>query len=103
MGTTSEPNSKVYIRPFNKNNQWYTGNRTMNEMYLKCQENYANEKLKYQGYLFLNDVYDMLGYTRTRDGQRMGWRDGNTVKFNVSEDGLEFNVSGDISDILDEE
>lgn len=44
-----------------------------NLWYLKQQQNYANEKLKTQGYLFLNDVYDMLGIPRTQAGQFVGW------------------------------
>ena len=37
------------------------------------QQNYANEKLTAQGYLFLNDVYDMFGIPRTKAGQIVGW------------------------------
>lgn len=44
-----------------------------NLWYLRQQQNYANEKLKAQGYLFLNDVYDMLGIPRTKPGQVVGW------------------------------
>lgn len=40
---------------------------------VRCVQNYANDKLKTQGYLFLNDVYDMLGIPRTRAGQVYGW------------------------------
>ena len=40
---------------------------------LRCQQSFANEKLQSQGYLFLNDVYDMLGIPRTRAGQVVGW------------------------------
>lgn len=40
---------------------------------LKQQQAWANDKLKAQGYLFLNDVYDMLGLPRSRDGQIVGW------------------------------
>ena len=29
--------------------------------------------LKAKGYLFLNDVYDMLGIPRTKAGQIVGW------------------------------
>ena len=42
-------------------------------MFLKHQQNYANEKLQKQGYLFLNDVYDMLGIPKTKAGQVVGW------------------------------
>lgn len=44
-----------------------------NLVFLKHQQDYANEKLKAQGYLFLNDVYDMLSIPRTKAGQVVGW------------------------------
>lgn len=58
---------------------WYEGNPgwtkdpTFNLMYLKKQQAFATEKLKSQGYLFLNDVYEMLGYDKTALGQNVGW------------------------------
>ena len=42
-------------------------------MYLRQQETYANDLLKSRGFIFLNDVYDMLGIPRTRAGQVVGW------------------------------
>lgn len=44
-----------------------------NLWYLKQQQNWANDKLRANGYLFLNDVYDMLGIPRTKAGQIVGW------------------------------
>lgn len=44
-----------------------------NKFFLLRQQNYANDKLKAKGYLFLNDVLDMLGIQRTRAGQTVGW------------------------------
>lgn len=44
-----------------------------NLMFLKAQQQYANDKLKAQGYLFLNDVYDQLGIPRSKAGQIVGW------------------------------
>lgn len=44
-----------------------------NLFFLKQQQNWANEKLKAQGYLFLNDVYKMLGIPATKAGQVVGW------------------------------
>ena len=58
---------------------WYEGNPgwskdpEFNLMYLKRQQAYANDKLKLDGYLFLNDVYEMLGYPKTAAGQQLGW------------------------------
>lgn len=42
-------------------------------MYLKNQEQYANDKLKAERHLFLNDVYEMLGFPKTKAGQTVGW------------------------------
>lgn len=44
-----------------------------NLMFLKHQQNYANELLQAQTYLFLNDVYEMLGIPKTSAGQVVGW------------------------------
>lgn len=44
-----------------------------NLWYLKQQQNYANDLLRTRGYLFLNEVYDMLGIPRTKAGQVVGW------------------------------
>lgn len=44
-----------------------------NETFLKIQRSIANNKLRREGYLFLNDVYDMLGLPRTKAGQVVGW------------------------------
>ena len=42
-------------------------------MYLRKQQDYANDLLKSRGYLFLNEVYEMLGIQRTPAGQVVGW------------------------------
>lgn len=44
-----------------------------NLMFLRRQQDYANERLQSKGYLFLNEVYDMLGIPRTGAGQVVGW------------------------------
>lgn len=44
-----------------------------NKFFLLRQQDYANEKLKAKGHLFLNEVLDMLGIPRTRAGQTVGW------------------------------
>lgn len=58
---------------------WYEGNPgwhkdpEANLIYLKAQQAYANDKLKRQGFLFLNEVYEQLGFPRTSAGQVLGW------------------------------
>ena len=44
-----------------------------NKFFLMRQQDYANEKLKARGYLFLNEVLDMVGIQRCRAGQAVGW------------------------------
>lgn len=41
--------------------------------FLKDQQRYATERLEAEGFLFLNDVYEMLGFNRTKEGQYIGW------------------------------
>lgn len=48
-------------------------NAEYNLLFLKKQQAYANDKLKAQGYLFLNDVYEMLGIPTTKAGHVVGW------------------------------
>lgn len=45
----------------------------LNKVFLIQQQNYANDKLKLNGILTLNQVYDMLGIQRTAYGQIAGW------------------------------
>lgn len=44
-----------------------------NLVFLKQQQNWANEKLQAKGYLFLNEVYEMLGFPITKAGASVGW------------------------------
>ena len=43
------------------------------KLFLLKQQQQANDMLRARGYLFLNEVYQMLGIPRTKDGQIMGW------------------------------
>ena len=45
----------------------------MGESTKNIQQAYANKKLQAQGYLFLNDVLEMLGIQKTKAGQIVGW------------------------------
>ena len=45
-----------------------------NLMQLRALQAYANDKLIANGYLFLNEVYDMLGIPKSKEGQVIGWK-----------------------------
>lgn len=55
-----------------KNTYWNNDNEH-NLVFLKQVERYANDKLRIKGFLFLNEVYEMLGIPRTKAGQVVGW------------------------------
>lgn len=62
-----------YAKIFDRNSNAWDKDRSMNEYFLHAQENYLNDLLKAQGYLFLNDVYDALDIPKTKAGQIVGW------------------------------
>ena len=49
------------------------GNMEYNLSFLRSQQQYANDLLQSNGYLFLNEVYEMLGFKPTKAGQVVGW------------------------------
>ena len=62
-----------YARYFNESNINWTDDHQFNMMFLRQNQNWANDKLISQGYLYLNDVYDALGFPKTKAGQVVGW------------------------------
>lgn len=81
-GTAGEKEIKVsemgeysgYARFFDEFNPNYEKDSEYNLMFLTARQNYANDLLRVRGYLFLNDVYDMLGIPRSKAGQIVGWK-----------------------------
>lgn len=85
-----------------------------NLMFVQIQEQFCNDKLRVQGFLFENDARELLGLKKTEGGQRCGWvydPNGPThqISFgiedytvnhgkNIFDDGIwiDFNVDGDI-------
>ena len=85
-----------------------------NLMFIQIQEQFCNDKLRVQGFLFENDARELLGLKKTECGQRCGWvydPNGPThqISFgiddytanrgkNIFDDGIwiDFNVDGDI-------
>lgn len=65
--------SSSYAVHFDENSMAWSKDPELNKIFLLQQQTYANEKLKTKGYLFLNEVYDVLGLPRTKAGQVIGW------------------------------
>lgn len=90
-------NISEYARFFDASSENFAKDPEYNMMFLRRQQDYANEKLKAQGHLFLNEVYDMLDIPRSKAGQVVGWvykKDGNTEGDNYVDFGLYKNEEG---------
>lgn len=102
-----------YARVFDESCKAWEKNPKYSRLFLQGQQELCNQLLRAYGFLYLNDVYDMLGITKTAAGQVVGWiydpdtpTGDNYVDFRISEmttaDGsivylLDFNVDGAIT------
>lgn len=70
----ADPNySSDYARFFDEYCLGWTKSAEHNYIFVKHVQNWANDKLKAEGRLFLNDVYEALGIPKTKAGQVVGW------------------------------
>ena len=115
-----DPNQvSMYAKFFDESSVNWDKTPGYNFMFLKGQQNYANDLLDARGHVFLNEVYDMIGIPRTKEGALVGWVkgagdgyidfglfEGDSVKVRDFVNGyersilLDFNVSGVIYDLL---
>ena len=65
--------TSMYARFFDEGCPSWNKDPAYNKLFLKMHQDYANDLLKSRGHLFLNEVYDMLGIPRTREGACVGW------------------------------
>lgn len=116
--------ASVYARFFDPFSPSWSKQPEYNLIFLKTQQNYFNNLLTARGHVFLNEVYDALGLSRSQAGSIVGWvlsRNGETDNFidfgiwdatsgaarnfvNGHEGSilLDFNVDGIIFDKIDE-
>lgn len=62
-----------YAQFFDIGNTYWEDDLSSRMMFLKAQEQYANDLLVSRGYLYLNEVYENLGLNKTKAGQIVGW------------------------------
>lgn len=111
--------SSPYARFFDQHSKSWNKSPSHNQFFIQAQQSYANDLLRARGHVFLNEIYDMLGIDRSKEGAVVGWlRDGDGdgyIDFGVFRDGhmhdgkrfvdgdegsiyLDFNVDGSIWD-----
>lgn len=62
-----------YARFFDESSRYFEKNPELNLMFLRAEQNFANDRLKARGYVFLNEIYERLGIPTTKAGQVVGW------------------------------
>lgn len=111
----------MYAKFFDSSSPQWKKTSTLNYFFLRGQQAYANDMLKVNGHVFLNEVYDSLGIPRTKAGAIVGWiynseKGDNFIDFNIHNplnelnrdfvNGyenailLDFNVDGIIYDLI---
>ncbi len=73
ISTFGENVKSIYARFFDEYNINWSKRDNQNLLYVRCQQQYANDLLLSRGHLFLNEVYDMLGMERSSEGSIVGW------------------------------
>lgn len=75
-----------YAFLFDEFNRNYEHTPEYNFLFLKMQQQYANQRLQAKGHLFLNEVLETLGFEHTKAGAVTGWVKGegdNFVDFGI--------------------
>lgn len=77
-----------YARIFDEvgSTQW-TPSADHNRAFLLMEQNYFNERIRTRGYIFLNEVYERLGFRPTKAGSVVGW-----VYQNADYEGIDFGI-----------
>jgi Family of unknown function (DUF6353) len=113
----ADPNTwSPYAKFFDEYNCHWEKDPELNRLFVQCQQNFANHRLHARGHIFLNEVYDMLGFDDTKAGCVVGWVVGNGdnyIDFGIFEARnslfvnnwersiiLDFNVDGNIMDLI---
>jgi hypothetical protein len=114
------PYRSVYARYFDDSCPNWKNDTNLNVFFLKNIQSYANDLLKIRGHIFLNEVYDMLGFPHSKEGAICGWlynsergdnyvdfdlysienQSGRTINVNGGAISIDFNVDGIIYDLI---
>lgn len=114
------PYRSIYARYFDASCANWKNDTNLNVFFLKANQTYANDLLAMRGHVFLNEVYDMLGFPHSKEGAVCGWmynsergdnfidfdlysienQSGDTLAINGGAISVDFNVDGIIYDLI---
>ena len=66
-------NNNGYSKVFDSKNRYWNKSMDQNLYFLKMEQHLANDQLRARGYLFLNEIYERLGFPISKEGQMIGW------------------------------
>ena len=81
-----------YARCFDEYCTGWRNDNEYNRKFLIQMQAWANNKLQTQGYLYLNDVYEMLGFPKSKAGQVVGWIYDKTGKIGKGDSYVDFGI-----------
>lgn len=86
--------ASIYSRFFDESNPQYRSDRLLNKAFLTAQQNYMNDVLIIRGHVFLNEVYDALGFPHTKEGAIVGWvlKDPETMRAENRDGYIDFGI-----------
>lgn len=73
IGAPGYTYGSIYSRFFDESNPQYRSDRNLNKAFLLAQQNYLNDMLTIRGHVYLNEVYEALGFPHTKEGGIVGW------------------------------
>ncbi len=91
--------STEYGRLFHNGNPNWNPNPEYNYLFLRCIQKTCNDRLQANGFLLLNDVYDELGFDRSRAGLVVGWMADNSGKYGDNDGFIDFGIWDDGSQV----
>lgn len=73
VSTFGDGGGSQYSRIFDEYNKNWSSHIEYNLLFLRAQQNWATDRLRARGHLFLNEVYEELGLEHSKAGAVVGW------------------------------